>query len=130
MIVSLYIAYNSEIIAYQRVIIKSLLFHEFVEEENNKKFELIKEILNKKSHLFTKVQLSILQKAYEEVKFYREEGNFSDWVLSEIFFNNLTSEEKEEMLEIETINDQPLIAFVVKKLLKEIENKILLRRVV
>jgi len=124
-----YTAY-SEIIAYQRVIIKSLLFHEYVEEENKEKFELIEEILTKKAYLFTKVQLSILKKAYEEVKFYREEGNFSDWVLSEIFFNNLTSEEKEEMLEIETINDQPLIAFVVKKLLKEIENKILLRRVV
>jgi len=124
-----YTAY-SEIIAYQRVIIKSLLFHEYVEEENKEKFELIEEILTKKAHLFTKVQLSILKKAYEEVKFYREEGNFSDWVLSEIFFNNLTSEEKEEMLEIETINDQPLIVFVVKKLLKEIENKILLRRVV
>jgi len=124
-----YTAYSG-IITYQRVIIKSLLFHEYVEEENKEKFELIEEILTKKAHLFTKVQLSILQKAYEEVKFYRTEGNFSDWVLSEIFFNNLTNNEQEEMIEIETIQAQPLVAFVVKKLLKEIESKIFLRRIV
>jgi hypothetical protein len=119
---------SNEIIAYQREIINTILIEEYIAEENNKKLELLEEILSRKSHLFTKVQRNILLKAKEEITYVRDEGCYECWITSESFLEELTDEEKAEMIEI--LGTSPLIIDLAYIQLKKLEDKFLLRKAI
>ena len=98
---------TSKVIAYQRGILSGLFIEENIKDENIKKFNLIKQILEYNIHLFLSTQVDILKKAKKDVEECFKEGYYSAWIISEIFENNLTDDEKAEYIEI--LGNAPLI---------------------
>ncbi len=96
-----------KVIAYQRVILSGLFIEENIKDENIKKFNLIKQILEYNIYLFLPIQVDILKKVKKDVEDCFKEGYYSAWIVSEIFENNLTDDEKAEYTEI--LGNAPLV---------------------
>jgi len=117
-----------EILSYQRSILSGLMIESFVEEDNNEKLSLIEEILSLKSHLFSKIQVNILEKALTEISIVRAEGCYECWIISDAFFENLDDNEKSEFNEI--ISKPALIFTQIPVYLKLLQKKFFLRKVI
>ena len=119
---------NKEILEYQRAILSGLIIESFVLEENNERLNLIVDILNSKSHLFSNVQVSILKKALTEIETVRAEGCYECWIISEAFIETLNDNEKSEFIEI--LSTGALVVNAIPAYLKLIHKKTLLRKVI
>ena len=113
------IVYTPDMIARQRGILSGILLDEYIIEENQKKFEVLKYIKDEKYFLFSKTQKEIIKKMYDEVIELRKEGDFSSWIFNEAFIEDLNDMQKNEIIEIQSTS--PITAERLKYYLKQLD---------